>query len=101
MPLSAIVLLASVNSIQPTAAAELRPLILPGVQQGHIQQQRPTQPTVAPVYGTFENRVKRMSPAQKNAYKARYTRELEEAVKKQDHARIDHFNRLLQILGRY
>jgi hypothetical protein len=96
MPLWAIVLIASAHAAQPVSAAELRPLINPG-----IQQQRPVQPTVAPVYRTFENRVKQMSREQKNAYKARYTRELEEAVKKQDHARIDHFNRLLQILGRY
>ncbi len=92
---------ATVSCVHMVSAGELRPLVLPSTQQGYIQQQRPAEPSSASLYTTFEEKVKHMTPEQKNAYKERYTKGFNEAKQNNDYRRVEHFNRLLGILSRY
>lgn len=89
---------ATVSCVQMVSAGELRPLVLPSTQQGYIQQQRPAETSGSSMYKSFEADVRKMTPEQKQASKERYTSALDEAVKKNDYKRIQHFSRLLEIL---
>jgi hypothetical protein len=94
-------LILTASYAQTVLAAELRPLVLPSTQQLHIQRQGLVEPSGTSMYVTFAEKVKMMGSEEKDAYRERYTRELDEAVRNRDYERTGHFNRLLEILSRY
>lgn len=89
---------AMVSCMQIVSAGELRPLVMPGAQQGYIQQQRPVEPSGTSLYNNFQADVSKMNPGQKDAAREHYSRLLKEAMDANDYTRIQHFSRLLEIL---